>query len=102
MIKKNKSTATAGLLLQSIITCAADDDNYVIMASLDLSAAFDLVNLELLVVRLRVMGLPSDLIGLIRTWLTEHMFYVKSNGKCFLLYLSNTCTIQGSVLGPVL
>jgi hypothetical protein len=43
--------ATAGLLLQSVITRAADDNNFVIMACLDLSAAFDLVNVELLVVR---------------------------------------------------
>ena len=49
--KKNKSTATAGSLLQSIISHAADDNCYVLMASLDLSAAFDLVNVELLIKR---------------------------------------------------
>ena len=42
--KKNKSTATAGALLQSIISRAADENCYVVMASLDLSMAFDLVN----------------------------------------------------------
>ena len=57
--KRNKSTATAGALLQSIISRAADDNNYVIMASLDLSMAFDLVNVELLVKRLRIMGISS-------------------------------------------
>jgi hypothetical protein len=64
--KKSKSTATAGLLLQSIISRAADNDNFVIMASLELSAAFDLVDIELLIVRLRVIGLPKDLVELIR------------------------------------
>ena len=34
--KKNKSTATAGALLQSIIARAADNDCYVVMASMDL------------------------------------------------------------------
>ena len=43
--KKSKSTATAAQLLQSIIARAADDNSYVLMASLDLSAAFDLVNM---------------------------------------------------------
>ena len=43
--KKNKSTATAATLLQSIISRAADSDCYAVMASLDLSAAFDLVNM---------------------------------------------------------
>ena len=42
--KRNKSTATAGALLKSIIACAADDRCFVIMASLNLSRAFDLVN----------------------------------------------------------
>ena len=34
--KKNKSTATAGALLQSLISRAADDKCFVVMASLDL------------------------------------------------------------------
>ena len=40
--KQNKSTATAGALLQSIIARAADKNCYVVMASLDLSMAFDI------------------------------------------------------------
>ena len=47
--KRNKSTATAGALLQSIISRAADDKCYVVMASLDLSMAFDMVNTNLLI-----------------------------------------------------
>ena len=42
--KHNKSNATPGALLQSIISSAADDKCFVIMANLDLSMAFDLVN----------------------------------------------------------
>ena len=64
--KRNKSTATAGALLQSIIARAADENCFVVMASLDLSMAFDLVNTELLVKRLKVMGMPKDLISLIK------------------------------------
>ena len=36
------------------------------MASLDLSMAFDLVNINLLIKRLSIMGLPVDLVTLIR------------------------------------
>ena len=100
--KKSKSTATAGLLLQSIISRAADDDNYVLMASLDLSAAFDLVNVELLLKRLRLIGLPNDLVNLIKVWLSDRKFYVDINGQCSALYDSDTGTVQGSVLGPIL
>ena len=58
---KLKFTATASTLLKSLISRAADDDSYVVMASLDLSAAFDLVNVELLIRRLKIMDLGSSL-----------------------------------------
>jgi hypothetical protein len=44
-------------------------DCYVAMSSLDLSAAFDLVNLDLLIKRLRIMGIPDDLLKLLEVWL---------------------------------
>jgi hypothetical protein len=64
-------------LLQSIIACAADNDNFAIMASLGLSGAFDLVNIELLVRRLGIIGLPRELVGLVRDWLEGREFYVE-------------------------
>ena len=72
--KRNNSTYAVGTLLQSLIARAADNDCYFVMASLDLSMAFDIVNTELLVKRLRVMGMPDDLILLIREWLTGRSF----------------------------
>ena len=42
------------------ISRAADVNCYIIMASLDLNMAFDLVNVELLIRRLKLMGLPND------------------------------------------
>ena len=53
-----------------MIARAVDENCFVLMASLDLSMAFDLVNVELLVKRLKIMGFPQDLITLIREWLT--------------------------------
>ncbi len=50
--KNHKSTVTAGLLIQSIITEHVDTNEFVGMASLDLSAAFDMVDIKLLVIRL--------------------------------------------------
>ncbi len=46
-----------------------DEDNFVVMSSLDLSAAFDLVNLDLLLKRLKKMGFPNDVISLLEVWL---------------------------------
>ena len=45
--KKNRSTTTLGLKLQSLIARALDEINYVLMASVDLSPAFDVVKIVL-------------------------------------------------------
>ena len=76
------TASTAGTLLQSLIARAADENCYVVMASLDLSMAFDMVNTELLIKRLRIMDMPVDLINLIREWLTGRSFYVQVGDDC--------------------
>ena len=43
--KRKRSTSTAGLEIQSEISRALDTNKYTIMASLDLSSAFDIVNI---------------------------------------------------------
>jgi hypothetical protein len=100
--KKNRSTITAGLTLQSIISRKMDEDEYAVMSSLDLSAAFDLVNLDLLLKRLKIMGIPIDVIQLLEVWLRDRFFYVEANGKNSLISNSDIGTIQGSILGPIL
>ena len=66
--------ATAGLILQSSIARTLDDDCYVALAGIDLSAAFDVVDVELLIKRLKILGLPIDVIALIKIWLKERFF----------------------------
>jgi hypothetical protein len=72
------------------------------MASLDLSAAFDLVNVELLIKRLRVMGLPIDLVKMISIWLTDRKQYVEISGLSSAILDLDSGTVQGSILGPLL
>ena len=67
---KNKRTVTAGLLLQSLIKRALDD-HYVALASINLSAAFDIVDVDLLIKRLVILGLTNDVVKLIKIWLKE-------------------------------
>ena len=100
--KKNHSTATLGLTIQSLIANALDENKYALMASLDLSAAFDVVNTELLCKRLDIVGIPADVVSLIRLWLTNRLLYVSINGDNSCLLATNTGTIQGSILGPIL
>jgi hypothetical protein len=100
--KKGKSTATISLTLQSQIARAIDDDKFVLMSSLDLSAAFDVVNIELLLKRLKIVGLPTDVINLIEVWLKRRFFYVSINGENSTLFNLLLGTVQGSILGPIL
>ena len=100
--KKNRSTITAGLTLQSIISRKMDEDEYAVMSSLDLSAAFDLVNLDLLLKRLKIMGIPRDLVQLLEIWLRDRFFYVEANGANSMISKNDIGTIQGSILGPIL
>ena len=63
--KRKHSTATAGLQIQALLARATDGDMYSLMASLDLSAAFDVVNVELLLKRLKILGILPDIIDLL-------------------------------------
>ena len=100
--KKHRSTATAGLTVQSLLARALDNNDYACMSSLDLSAAFDVVNVKLLIKRLRIVGLPKDIIELIESWLSLRHYYVSIDGNCSDFFQSETGTVQGSILGPFL
>jgi hypothetical protein len=96
------NSVTAGLTLQSIIAREMDMDSYVACSSLDLSAAFDLVNLDLLVKRLIIMGIPDDVIQLLEIWLRLRSFYIEANGKNSTILENDVGAIQGFILGPIL
>ena len=100
--KRKHSTATAGLQIQSLIARATDGDMYSLMASLDLSAVFDVVNVDLLLKRLKIIGLPHDIIDLLAKWLSNRFFYVSIGDSNSYIFSTNVGTVQGSILGPVL
>ena len=100
--KKSKSTASAGLVIQSIISRALDENNYVVMASVDLTAAFDLVDVGLLVRRLRQIGMPEDVVRLIGLWLSNRTFYVSVDGVGSIVVSLPCGIVQGSILDPIL
>ena len=101
-MKGKKSTSTLSSDLLSQISRAIDNDEYVVVASLDMSSAFDLVNINLLVKRLFKIGLPSDVVNLISAWLRDRSFYVSIDGESSVLFDLLLGTVQGSILGPVL
>ena len=100
--KRKRSTSTLSMELQSLIARALDEDKFVLLSSLDLSAAFDIVNIDLLLKRLTIIGLPCDVINLISVWLKERSYYVSIDGINSVMFDLLLETVQGSILGPVL
>ena len=100
--KTNHSTNTAGLKLQSLLARALDGGEYALMATLDLSSAFDVVDVELLIRRIRIVGLPNDMVSLISEWLTTRYFYVGLDVGNSYIHRTGVGTVQGSILGPIL
>ena len=85
-----------------MIARAIDGDQFALMSSLDLSSAFDVVNVELLIKRLQIIGLPNDLVELVSEWLTNRYFYVSIDGGNSYVHHCDVGTVQGSILGPIL
>jgi hypothetical protein len=100
--KKGRSTVTALKEIQSQIKAKIYQGNFVAMGSLDLSAAFDLVNIDLLIARLTTLGLPSDWMDLIKAWLRDRSAFVEVSSGRLMLFDLDIGTEQGSILGPVL
>ena len=100
--KTKHSTNTAGLKLQSILARALNGDEYALMATLDLSSAFDVVDVELLIKRISILGLPNDMISLIGEWLRTRYFYVGLEIGNSDIHCTGVGTVQGSILGPIL
>ena len=57
--------------------------------------------IELLLKRMRIIGLPNDLVNLVSVWLKQRSFVVYIDGNNSLLYHVLLGKVQGSVLGPV-
>jgi hypothetical protein len=72
------------------------------MGSLDLKAAFDVVDIDLLMKRLLTLGLLSDWLDLLEAWLRDRAAFVEVSTDRSMLYDVNIGTVQGSILGPVL
>ena len=90
--KRKRSTKTAGLSIQSALARAIEQGKFAIMASLDLSSAFDLVNVKVLLIRLRRIGLPADVVNLVEIWLSNRFFYVNAKGNNSYIRLSDIGT----------
>ena len=100
--KKGKSTTTASISIQTALTKALEQGHFALMASLDLSSAFDVVNTGLLIKRMKIIGIPDDVTEMVEIWLKDRTYYISCKGRNSFIRHSNIGTIQGSILGPFL
>ncbi len=78
--KKNKSTTTAALTLQNVIAKATNEDCYVAVASMDLTAIC--IECGLIVKRMKIKGIPNDIIQLNTAWLKDRVAFVEVGSTC--------------------
>jgi hypothetical protein len=97
--KTGHSTITACLDLQHRIAEECDQGNYVAVASTDLTAAFDVVNFDLLIKRMEIMGLPKYLVDISSNWLRNRRAFVQIDGHKSQSFEIKAGTIQGSING---
>ena len=74
-----------------MIVRALDEYEYVLMASIDLSLAFDVENIRLI---LKYLELQLDIVKLIEVWLKNRMFYLKASGNTSNFLQTDSGTIQ--------
>ncbi len=100
--RKNHSTSTAALTVQNIIAKALDDKKKVIVVSTDMSAAFDLLDKEVLLPRMQKLGIPLSLCRIYNEFLSNRRAFVQCGESKSEEFIIPVGCVQGSPSGPYL
>ena len=99
---KNRSCETAITKIHNDVLLQIDKKNHTVLLLLDLSAAFDTINHERLISRLKtVYGFSGTILAWVKSYLSCRSFVVNVKGE-----VSSSCELeigvpQGSILGPL-
>ena len=100
--RKSYSTDTCLMHLTYYIQLEMDKGNYVGMILLDLQKAFDTVNHDILLGKMKAMGCSSSAVKWFRSYLSDRKQLIDQSGTRSELD-SITCGVpQGSILGTLL
>jgi hypothetical protein len=101
--RKYHSTETALAQVLSDIFSAIDSGNLALLSMLDMSAAFDTVDHQILLRRLSTsFGMSSTVLGWLTSYLSNRRQCVRHNGLISTIAMCTCGVPQGSVLGPIL
>ena len=101
--RKHHSTETALLKILDDLYRIVDDRRSAVLVGLDLSAAFDTIEHDILIERLRtVFGVNGTALRWVETYLREREQYVMTGGERSTSTRCEYGVPQGSVLGPFL
>uniref|UniRef100_A0A3Q1JKY8 Reverse transcriptase domain-containing protein n=1 Tax=Anabas testudineus TaxID=64144 RepID=A0A3Q1JKY8_ANATE len=100
--KSGHSTETALLTVVESLRVAKAAGKSSVLILLDLSAAFDTVNHQILMTALSDLGISGSALAWLRSYLSERTFKVSWQGRVSDSHNLSTGVPQGSVLGPLL
>ena len=100
--RQGHSTETALVRVQNDIICAVGQQKAVLLVLLDLSAAFDTVNHQLLIKTLQQLGIRGTMLHWFSTYLLGRLQRIKVNGVTSQPKTLDCGVPQGSVLSPIL
>ena len=100
--RQNHSTATALLEMHSNWVEAVEEDKITAVVLLDMSAAFDLVDKNILIEKLKLYGLDENSSNWMESYLSDRSQQVYLDGELSESLPVNIGVPQGSILGPIL